>query len=273
VTSGSAATATIRSTDDSQVVRDRRDTSNLVLTESASEVTDSEALKMTWIPDIANVDTVTKLPIDYYEGDSAEETGFVPEEAVFVPPSDMFQSDCVISEIDPNSSPSSEAFEVRGIVDDCASLCDSETLFTCNAYTFGGPGTYCVLHGQLDKFKVKKMPGSPYSITDVNCVNGNAEESQLQLCSFNLLKSGISLEGLIGDVREMSALNKDHCEAYCNMRPYGSICTSYLFDPTMPSIGSINCVLMSRDNLTVTIFNPGNADFYENPCAVSDFSR
>ena len=158
------------------------------------------------------------------------------------------------------------------MVDDCASLCTSETLFKCSAYTFAGAGSYCVLHGQIDKSKVTKKLGSSYSITDLDCVNGNVESTRLKLCSFDLLETGVSLEVLSGEFKKMSAMSRQHCEIFCSMGLYGSTCTSYVFDPSVSSIGNTNCILISRDNSTTTIFNPGTAEFYENPCSVEDVS-
>uniref|UniRef100_A0AC34QNN9 Apple domain-containing protein n=1 Tax=Panagrolaimus sp. JU765 TaxID=591449 RepID=A0AC34QNN9_9BILA len=193
---------------------------------------------------------------------------------ITIPPSSLFYSGCVISEVDPNSSPSSEVFDVRGPLDDCAAECKSETLFNCTAYTFGGPGSYCVLHGKIDKFKVTKKPGSTYSITDVKCLASNGNRSQFELCSFNQFTfARVSAANLNVPFKAMSAMSRDHCAVFCNMRPYASICTSFAFDSTVEAIGHNNCVLLSRNNATALVLDPGNSDFFENPCLVADYSK
>jgi hypothetical protein len=95
-------------------------------------------------------------------------------ELVQLPSVDLFYKGCTINSIDPNSQPSSLAFDVRGILDDCKSECESETLYKCSAFTFGGPNTYCVLHGPIDYGQVYPKLGSEYSITDMECLKNQS---------------------------------------------------------------------------------------------------
>uniref|UniRef100_A0A914DAY9 Apple domain-containing protein n=1 Tax=Acrobeloides nanus TaxID=290746 RepID=A0A914DAY9_9BILA len=172
-------------------------------------------------------------------------------------PDVLYSSNCVIPNVDPSSMPSSEAFDVVGIVNDCASACSQSTLFTCQAYTWAGPGTYCVLHGAIDLGRIIYQSGSNYSITDVNFAKIDVSEDQL-------LPSSAKLK----------TMNQEECELYCDMKYNLQTCTSYAYNSASDGILSQdpNCVIMSRNVTTTKSFPPGSFQLYENPCNIADYN-
>lgn len=75
---------------DSKIIREVRDVTSSD-SDDVSALGIDELQNFTWIPDINNADTVTKLPLDYYEGSSVEDADVALAEAVHVPPSHSYR--------------------------------------------------------------------------------------------------------------------------------------------------------------------------------------
>lgn len=113
--------------------------------------------------------------------------------------------------------PSSEAFDVVGQVNDCASACSQSTLFTCQAYTWAGPGTYCVLHGAIDLGRIIYQAGSNYSITDVTCKKSGSG-TKLKDCTFHAVaKIDVSDDQLLPSSAKLKTMNQEECEVFLYM--------------------------------------------------------
>jgi len=110
-------------------------------------------------------------------GNSSGGTGNTP------PPSTGSATGCRIDNVDPASDISSKGYKVWkqlsmlqeylfqavGAQQDCEARCKAETVFNCRAYLSSGPGTPCVLYGEIDR-QIIVLRKSKYYLQDMDCV-------------------------------------------------------------------------------------------------------
>ncbi|CAI4226068.1 unnamed protein product [Auanema sp. JU1783] len=178
-----------------------------------------------------------------------------------VPPMVSIKTSCVVNGVDYKTHLSKVAYQSLGKVNDCDILCHSETLFDCEAYTWGGVGTHCILHGKVTNLLVFPKKDSIYSTYDRLCQTGQVAP-RLTLCEFQLRSV---LIGSLQDAKKLFSVTREACETQCIMEIF-SKCTSYAFDETVPLYTGTNCLLFAQNSKKTV--PEGNYSLYENPCRV-----
>ncbi|KAH7728014.1 hypothetical protein AAVH_04258 [Aphelenchoides avenae] len=98
--------------------------------------------------------------------------------------------------------------------------------------------------------------------------------SRFKVCTFKEATGiQISSDNISADHYFMQAINRQHCEALCKMRPRMKTCTSYAFDTTSGFFNHNNCILMARNVQAETTFDAGPYQLYENECFLYEFNR
>ncbi|CAJ0935465.1 unnamed protein product, partial [Mesorhabditis belari] len=202
-------------------------------------------------PTTPAVSTTTTLPRTQNPGDLVAVPDFPP-------------AGCMVPSVDIHSKVSQSAYQEMGISDDCEGLCANMTMFPCQAYTWGGPGTYCVLHGPIDKGMVTIQSGSIYNITDYLCEKGSNPASLLKLCVFAERGIRVSVDLNVSSFKKYKAQTIQFCQQWCSLDTLDR-CTSFAFDETTSFFDGYNCVTFHR-SLSLTSLPRGTFELYENQC-------
>uniref|UniRef100_A0A0N5BQ06 Apple domain-containing protein n=1 Tax=Strongyloides papillosus TaxID=174720 RepID=A0A0N5BQ06_STREA len=198
--------------------------------------------------------------------------GLCPPEVTTVDPAIVPEEGCRIDNIDSNSRPSTK-FRAVGKQASCAARCKSEAKFSCQAYITAGPGTACLLFGDVTK-PVMQVSNSVYYMQDINCVAGKTPDTSI--CVWEKTDKKVNGTGGPSPVGGGTAyryytMDENHCEQLCNMnhpmfRPQP--CSAWVYDGAAGFMKySPNCYLYPPlTESDIGSFESGSGDLYIKKC-------
>uniref|UniRef100_A0A914X989 Apple domain-containing protein n=1 Tax=Plectus sambesii TaxID=2011161 RepID=A0A914X989_9BILA len=125
-------------------------------------------------------------------------------------------------------------------VQDCASKCAQETNFTCRGFVSKGPGSDCVLHGEID-LPIVKQTGSRWFLVKLDGASG-------KMCFWTDDPKKINPTTISSQKEVTSADNQNGCRALCLIGKLQPDCIAYAFS-TNPIYKPNNCYLFSVESI------------------------